>query len=341
MCAFKIDSPTIKGKTETNYRIKNDGTAVDNLVRKLLSKIDFSIESVNVGGLTGTPSKKDHRCFHEMKKKKPLKSGSIKTYFVRISLSYDCMDPWSLNELFPSDLWAHGFDHKKAIELSKEAAKRISETFSDVLERDVVRAGIFYSRGNSQYLSFGVELPVSAYDALVHCPTNLTDFATKNIKEVSKILDEYLRRKNLSLSVLYHDRRKLDRLCRKAENEFRTTGGLPMVSEGWINQALLYRSINVHFRYAKKEYSPRWLLSQRIDIYIPEKKVAIEYHGQQHYEPVELFGGEQGFVATVERDKRKAELCEENGVRYYEWPYTRPVTDQEVSKLLAELSNMT
>ena len=42
--------------------------------------------------------------------------------------------------------------------------------------------------------------------------------------------------------------------------------------------------------------------------------LAFEYNGQQHYKPVSLFGGEEGFKQTQERDKLKSKLCAENGV---------------------------
>ena len=44
------------------------------------------------------------------------------------------------------------------------------------------------------------------------------------------------------------------------------------------------------------------------------QKVGIEYQGQQHYEPAGYFGGEESFKQTQERDKRKKQLCDENGV---------------------------
>lgn len=42
--------------------------------------------------------------------------------------------------------------------------------------------------------------------------------------------------------------------------------------------------------------------------------VAIEYQGKQHFEPVEIFGGEEHFKDQVYRDKLKKELSAANGV---------------------------
>lgn len=57
-----------------------------------------------------------------------------------------------------------------------------------------------------------------------------------------------------------------------------------------------------------------WLKMQRLDFYLPEYNVAIEYQGEQHFKPVKYFGGEKRFIDRKERDNRKKELCEQNGV---------------------------
>lgn len=63
------------------------------------------------------------------------------------------------------------------------------------------------------------------------------------------------------------------------------------------------------------QYNPNWLGRQRIDFYIPRYNVAIECQGEQHFKPIEYFGGEENFQENIERDDRKRRLCEENGVR--------------------------
>jgi len=48
----------------------------------------------------------------------------------------------------------------------------------------------------------------------------------------------------------------------------------------------------------------------RYDFYLPDVKVLIEFHGIQHYKPVELFGGAEGYYDTVCRDLAKAILAD-------------------------------
>lgn len=41
---------------------------------------------------------------------------------------------------------------------------------------------------------------------------------------------------------------------------------------------------------------------------------AIEFDGKQHFQPVEWLGGEQGFINTQNRDKRKNEYCKTHNI---------------------------
>ena len=65
------------------------------------------------------------------------------------------------------------------------------------------------------------------------------------------------------------------------------------------------------------EYQKRfdWLGLQSLDFYLPDYNVGVECQGEQHFFPVKYFGGEKTFKKTLERDKRKKKLCEENGVK--------------------------
>lgn len=60
--------------------------------------------------------------------------------------------------------------------------------------------------------------------------------------------------------------------------------------------------------------------SSSFDFYLPEYNVVIEYHGKQHYELIELFRGEEGFVTTQLHDKIIKDYCISNGIEYIEIP---------------------
>lgn len=57
------------------------------------------------------------------------------------------------------------------------------------------------------------------------------------------------------------------------------------------------------------------------DFYLPEYNTACEYQGQQHYYPVDFFGGEDKYMLQQKHDNIKREYCKENGIRLLEIPY--------------------
>lgn len=126
---------------------------------------------------------------------------------------------------------------------------------------------------------------------------------------------------------------------REAENKIRDKLGIARIGEGWINETQLYKTICYLFPSFTviREASPEWLGNQRIDIYIPDLKVAIEYQGQQHYEPVEIFGGKEALEKTKEMDKRKKSLCKKNGVNIVYFRHDENVTVEFVEKRLSNL----
>lgn len=65
----------------------------------------------------------------------------------------------------------------------------------------------------------------------------------------------------------------------------------------------------------EREKGFKWLGRQRLDFYLPDYEIAIEYQGEQHFHPVKYFGGEQRFKDRKKRDEVKRMLCEKNGIR--------------------------
>ena len=41
------------------------------------------------------------------------------------------------------------------------------------------------------------------------------------------------------------------------------------------------------------------------DLYIPKYNILIEYNGEQHYRPIDYFGGEKQFEIQQEHDRRR------------------------------------
>ena len=120
------------------------------------------------------------------------------------------------------------------------------------------------------------------------------------------------------------------------EDEIREKYDIP--ASKWISEHQLYEFIKDYFPNEKveKHGRPKWLKQQHLDIYFSEKNIGIEYQGEQHLRPIDFFGGEEGFKKTIERDKRKKQLCKKNNC---ELIYVYPEDDfdiiaKQISKLL-------
>lgn len=57
--------------------------------------------------------------------------------------------------------------------------------------------------------------------------------------------------------------------------------------------------------------------SQALDYFLPDYNIGIEYQGDQHFRPKVRFGGEIEYEKTKDRDTRKFQKCEENGIKMF------------------------
>ena len=105
-------------------------------------------------------------------------------------------------------------------------------------------------------------------------------------------------------------------------------------SPKWVQEYKLFSYIKLWYNDAIFQYHPEWLDGLYLDIFIPSINTAVEYQGQQHYEPIEYFGGEERFFDNKERDTRKQILCKNNGVTLLEWPYSQKITYTNVCVLV-------
>jgi len=64
------------------------------------------------------------------------------------------------------------------------------------------------------------------------------------------------------------------------------------------------------------------------DIYIPCYNLIIEFHGAQHFRPVDWFGGKKSFINSVFRDKVKFNYCLENNINYEMIRYDEKIDDR-------------
>ena len=68
------------------------------------------------------------------------------------------------------------------------------------------------------------------------------------------------------------------------------------------------------------------------DFYLPEHNICIEYDGEQHFQIIEKWGGEEGLKIRKERDEIKNNFCKNNNIKLIRIRY-----DQDIKKELKQL----
>ncbi len=59
------------------------------------------------------------------------------------------------------------------------------------------------------------------------------------------------------------------------------------------------------------------------DFYLPKYNMCLEYQGEQHYRPVDFFGGEDAFNNLQLNDSEKEKFCKENNITLIKIKYNQ------------------
>ena len=100
---------------------------------------------------------------------------------------------------------------------------------------------------------------------------------------------------------------------KKTPDKFLNGQGCPKCKSSHLEKemSLFLTENNIDFEEQKKF---DWLGRQSLDFYIPNKNIAIECQGEQHYKEKDFFGGKEGLLKQKILDERKKKLCQENEV---------------------------
>ena len=98
--------------------------------------------------------------------------------------------------------------------------------------------------------------------------------------------------------------------------------------------ARFLRQVGEPFETQKAFDGCRNVFPLRFDFYLPEMNMCIEYDGEQHFRPVDAFGGENSFAGTYARDNIKNEYCTAHNIRLVRIPYYR---FDEIEDILSEI----
>jgi len=81
------------------------------------------------------------------------------------------------------------------------------------------------------------------------------------------------------------------------------------------------------------------ILPLPFDFYLPDFNTCIEYHGEQHYRPIQHFGGIKKFNLTKKRDAIKKEYCDNNWINLIIVPFNQ-TSKLDITKLTHNFFNL-
>ena len=110
----------------------------------------------------------------------------------------------------------------------------------------------------------------------------------------------------------------------------------------WANEYFLYKNTKSIFSKKQvkviREYSPKLLKLQRLDIYFEYegKKIAFEYQGEQHFKPIAFFGGKIALQKRKKLDIKKERICKKLNINLIKFNYNETISPQSIIKKLKE-----
>jgi len=90
-------------------------------------------------------------------------------------------------------------------------------------------------------------------------------------------------------------------------NDHLSGNGCPRCYQSKLERNVRLRLIeeNIDFEEQKKFDGLKMKKKLSFDFYIPDRRIAIECQGEQHFKPVALFGGQEGYESNKRRDEMK------------------------------------
>ena len=178
------------------------------------------------------------------------------------------------------------------------------------------------------------------------CPKEIIDLVRISDEEIQGYYSEYEELRtideheahDLLIAQLYGVWQQKKEISHHIENIVRERFGFKKIGEGWVNETNLYHIICSLYQgmHIIRHYRPPFLRGLELDIFVPHKKLGIEYQGKQHTEPVEHWGGEEALAAQQARDKLKRKLCLENGIHLIYFHHYETITMELVRMKLKE-----
>ncbi|MEC2074467.1 PDDEXK family nuclease, partial [Alkalihalophilus marmarensis] len=141
--------------------------------------------------------------------------------------------------------------------------------------------------------------------------------------------EEYFNKQNIDLP--------LEEFKKRRESIYQQLVVEGKANTRWKNEVELYKIALKLYPDAIYQYRSEWLETQSLDIFIPSLGLGIEFQGQQHYEPIEFFGGEQAFLHRKKLDALKLMKCNNNNVKLIQWNYKELITKTNLKRKIDSL----
>lgn len=232
--------------------------------------------------------------------------------YYRLSIKYHAGIPLSGDDLLSLSQRRNRKLIKENVDMARDYSEDIIRVFESQNEVDLLT--LITEQGALHESSKKNLFAAALTDGNDECrEVELDIYSYQNLGELQIIIDEWLK---------------------DVENKIREQMALPKIGEGWLSETLLFNIVKVNLEQLGYEVIhnayPQFLDRQHIDIFIPELNLGIEYQGQQHYEPIDFFGGEEGLRKRQKLDERKRRVCERNGVTLVEFRYDDPLDENFV-----------
>lgn len=125
---------------------------------------------------------------------------------------------------------------------------------------------------------------------------------------------------------------------KQIENEVREVFDYPRIGEKWISETILFKIVSTMFSPLEVIHHYRGIELQglELDVWVPEIQLGIEYQGEQHYQPISHWGGEDGLKKRQENDRKKKALCSQAGYTLVEFHYSEELSEEAIRKRLSQ-----
>jgi len=102
-------------------------------------------------------------------------------------------------------------------------------------------------------------------------------------------------------------------------------------SKGEVDICALLKNSSVEFVRQHSFIDCKNIIELSFDFYIPKTNTCIEFNGEQHYFPIECFGGEVALLKQNKRDKIKLEYCKSNNIPFLVIKYDENIQEKLIN----------